>query len=43
MPLSMEVGLRPGYFVLDEDPAPKFSVHVRYSSCDFVRTLHSRY
>ena len=28
MPLGMEVGLSPGYFVLDEDPAPKFSAHV---------------
>jgi len=24
-------------------PPPKFSVHVYYSYCDFVRTLHSRY
>jgi len=42
MPLGMEVGLSPGYFVLDGDPAPKFSAHVYYS-CDFVRILHNRY
>ena len=24
-------------------PPPKFSAHVYYSYCDFVRTLHSRY
>jgi len=45
MPLGMELGLSPGDFVLDEDPdpqpAPKFSAHVYYSYCDFVRTLHS--
>ena len=88
--LGMEVGLNPGDFVLDGDPAskgggapslifgpsllwpngwmhqdatwyggrpqprglcvrwgpslqPKFSAHVYYSYCDFVRTLHSRY
>jgi len=30
MPLGMEVGLSPGDFLLDEDPAPppKFSAHV---------------
>jgi len=45
MPLGMEIGLSPGDFVLDGDPArsPKFSAHVYYSYCDFVRTLHSRY
>jgi len=43
MPLGMEVGLRPGYFVLDGDPAPQFSAHIYYSYCDFVRTLHNRY
>jgi len=47
MPLGMEVGLNPGDFVLDGDwrpsPTPKFSAHVYYSYCDFVRTLHSRY
>ena len=42
MPLGMEVGLSPGDFVLDGDPAPpKFSAHVYYSYCDFVRTLHN--
>ena len=35
MPLGMGVGLGPGDFVLDE--APKFSAHVYYSYCDFVR------
>jgi len=44
MPIGMEVGLSRGDFVLDGDPAPpKFSAHVYYSYCDFVRTLHSRY
>ena len=45
MPLGMEVGLSPGDFVLDGDPAPppKFSAHVYYSYCDFVRTLHNHY
>jgi len=33
----------PGDFVLDGYPAPKFSAHVCYSYCDFVRTLHHRY
>jgi len=29
---------------VDGDPAPpKFSAHVYYSYCDFVRTLHNRY
>jgi len=92
MPLGMEVGLGPGNFVLDGDPAPppqkrggaptpnvrpillrpngwmdqdgtwhgdrlqprrlcvkwepspppKFSAHVYYSCCNFVRTLHRR-
>jgi len=43
MSLGMEVGLRPGDFVLDGDPAPppKFSAHVYYSYCDFVRRLHN--
>ena len=42
MPLGVEVGLSPGDFVLDGDPAPpKFSAHVYYSYCDFVRTLHN--
>jgi len=42
MPFGMEVGLSPGDFVLDGDPAPfKFSAHVYYSYCDFVRTLHN--
>ena len=41
MVLGMEVGLSPGDFVLDGDPAPsKFSAHVYYGYCDFVRTLH---
>jgi len=43
MPLGMEVGLSPADFVLDGDPAPKFSAHVYYSYCEFVRTLHNRY
>jgi len=43
MSLGMEVGLSPGYFVLDGDPAPQFSAHVYYSYCGFVRTLHNRY
>ena len=42
MPLGMEVGLSQGDFVLDGDPTPsKFSAHVYYSYCDFVRTLHN--
>jgi len=43
MPLGMEVGLSPGDFMLDGDstPPPKFSAHVYYSYCDFVRTLHN--
>jgi len=40
MPLGMEVGLSPGDFVLDGNPAPKFSAHVYYSYCGFVRTLY---
>jgi len=38
MPLGIELGLGPGDFVLDGDPAPlpKFSSHVYYSDCDFV-------
>jgi len=52
MTLGTEVGLSPGDFVLNEDPAsppqkgsgpPKLSVRVYYSYCDFDRTLHSRY
>jgi len=43
MPLGMEVGLSPGDFVLYGYPALKFSAHVCYSYCDFVRTLHHRY
>jgi len=43
MSLGMELGLSPGDFMLDGDPAPKFSAHVYYSYCDFVRTWHSRY
>ena len=51
MPLGMEVGLSPRDVVLDGDPAPpqqgggapRFSVHVYYRYCDFVKTLHSRY
>ena len=43
MVLGMEVGLSPGDFVLDgTEPPPKFSAHVYYSYCDFVRTLHRR-
>jgi len=42
MVLDMEIGLIPGDFVLDGEP-PKFSAHVYYSYCDFVRTLHRRY
>jgi len=42
MPLGMEVSLSPGDFVLDGNPVPlKFSVHVYYIYCDFVRILHS--
>jgi len=41
MVLGMEVGLSPVDFVLDGDQPPKFSAHVYYSYCDFVRTLHS--
>jgi len=41
MPLGVEVGLSPGDFELDGDPPPKFSVHVCYSYCDVVRTLHN--
>ena len=42
MPLGMEVGVSPGDFVLDRDPAPpEFSAHVYYSYCDFVRTLQN--
>jgi len=38
-PVGMEVGLSPRDFVLDGNPAPKFSAHVYYSYCDFVITL----
>ena len=41
MPLGMEVGLIPGDFVLDGDQPPKFSAHIYYGYCDFVRTLHN--
>ena len=43
MPPGMELGLSPGDFVLDVDPAipPKFSAHVYYSYCDFVRILQN--
>jgi len=42
MPLGVEVGLSPGDFVLDGNPVPpKFSAHVYYSYCHFVRTLHN--
>jgi len=43
MPLGMEVGLNPGYFVLDGDPAPPNIWPTFISYCDFVRTLHNRY
>jgi len=43
MVLGMEVGLRPGDFVLHGDPAlPKISAQVYYSYCDFVGILHRR-
>ena len=37
------IGLSPGDFLLDGDPAlpPKFSAHVYYSYCNFVRALHN--
>jgi len=42
MPLGMKVDLSPGNFVLDGDTVPpKFSAHVYYSYCDFVRILHN--
>jgi len=41
MPLGMELSLSPGDFVLDGIQPPKFSAHVYYSYCDFVRTLHN--
>ena len=43
MTLGMELGLSPGDFVLDGNPAPppKFLAHVYYSYCDFVRTLRN--
>jgi len=41
MPLSMiELGLCVRW---GPSPSPKFSAHVYYSYCAFVRTLHSRY
>ena len=51
MPLGMEVGLSPRDVVLGGDAAfpqqgggaPRFSVHVYYRYCDFVKTLHSHY
>jgi len=43
MPLGMEVGISPGDFVLDGDPAPppKILAHVYYSYCGFFRTWHN--
>jgi len=41
MPLGMEVGLSPGDCVRWEPSPPKFSAHVYYGYCDFVRTLHN--
>jgi len=43
MALGMEVGLSPDDCVRWGPSPPKFSAHVYYSYCDFVRTLHSRY
>jgi len=45
MILGMEIGLSPGDFLLDGDPARplNFRPIVYYSYCDFVRTLHRRY
>ena len=44
MVLGMEIGLSPGDCVRwGPIPPPKFSAHVYYSYCDFVRTLHRRY
>jgi len=44
MPLVMEIGLGPGDCVRwGPSPPPKFSAHVYYSYCDFVRTLHRHY
>jgi len=41
MPLGMEVGLmQPKGLCVRWEP-PKFSAHVYYSYCDFVRTLHN--
>jgi len=44
MVLGTEVGLSPGDFVLDGDRVPlNFRpMHVYYTYCDFVRTLHRR-
>ena len=42
MPLGMEVGLSPGDFALDGDPAPLNFRPIFISYCDFVRTLHMR-
>jgi len=41
MPLGMQVGLSPGDCVRWGPSPPKFSAHVYYSYCDFVRTLHN--
>jgi len=43
MPLGVEVGLSPGDCVRwgPSPPPLKFSAHVYYSYCDFVRTLHN--
>ena len=43
MVLGMVLGLSPGDFVPNGvEPVPKFSAHVYYSYCDFVRTWHRR-
>ena len=41
MRLGMEVGLSPGDCVRWGPSPPKFSAHVYYSYCDFVRTLNN--
>jgi len=47
MPLGVEVGFGPSWGPSSPPQKgaepPKFSAHVHYSYCDFVRTLHSRY
>ena len=42
MPLGMQLGLSPGDLCVrwGPSPPPKFSAHVYYSYCEFVRTLH---